>query len=155
MFASCEAAEGAAVQAREIPVFVGRSLKELQQSEPTFEPSDPFHLVIPDGETCVEPYAFDSCTWIRSVTIPIGVAAIGEFAFLRCSTLSSVNFPPSVTMIGRYCFNGTGFTSVTIPDTITTISMSAFSDCERLSSVTISESPRLKRGSLRSVLSSS
>ena len=47
-------------------------------------------LVIPDGVTSINKYAFYKCSGLTSVTIPDGVTSIGEYAFYDCSNLNSV-----------------------------------------------------------------
>ena len=121
-------------------------------------------LVIPDGVTNIEGYAFSGCTGLTSVTIPdsvtsigdsafdgcIGltsiiipdsVMSIGDFAFYGCIGLSSIIIPDSVTSIGDWSFYGCiGLTSITIPDSVTSIGDSAFLNCRSLTSVTIGDS---------------
>eukprot|EP00035_Acanthoeca_spectabilis_P017040 m.355973 g.355973 ORF g.355973 m.355973 type:complete len:374 (-) comp16603_c0_seq12:62-1183(-) len=116
MFASSKTTEEATALPRDVPTYVVRSLEDIAYAR-RIRRTDPFHLVIPDGETCVGVHAFAGCTGLRSVT-----------------------FPASVTTIRQHSFSESGLPSVTIPNTVTTIGKSAFSDCERLSSITISES---------------
>ena len=98
-------------------------------------------LVIPDGVTSIDNYAFSGCSGLTSVTIPNSVTTIGEEAFSGCSGLTSVTIPSSVTSIGSYAFSGcSGLKSVTIPNSVTTIGEEAFSGCSGLTSVTIPNS---------------
>ena len=50
--------------------------------------------------------AFQSCSWLISVTIPNSVTSIGKYAFRNCSRLTSVTIPNSVTSIGSSAFSG-------------------------------------------------
>jgi uncharacterized repeat protein (TIGR02543 family) len=59
---------------------------------------------IPNNVTCIEDYAFDTCSGLASVTIPSSVTSIGYQAFLSCTGLSSVTIPRSVTSIGGAAF---------------------------------------------------
>ena len=74
-------------------------------------------LVIPDGISAFNDYAFSGCTGLTSVTIPSSVTSIGNCAFSDCTGLTSVTIPSSVTSIGDCAFNGcTGLTAVHISD---------------------------------------
>ena len=57
------------------------------------------NLVIPDGITTINGYAFYGCSGLTSVTIPNSVTAIGEYAFYGCYDLTEVyslnSTPPS------------------------------------------------------------
>ncbi len=61
-------------------------------------------LVIPDGVTSINKYAFEDCTGLTSITIPNSVTNIGDDAFYYCSSLTSVTIPNSVTSIGKSAF---------------------------------------------------
>ena len=99
------------------------------------------NLVIPDGITSVNDYAFRGCSSIRSVTIPDSVTSIGTSSFSGCTGLASVTIPDSVTSIGNYAFsNCYRLTSVTIPDSVTSIGDNAFYYCYSITSVTIPDS---------------
>ena len=63
-------------------------------------------LVIPDGVTSIESYAFNDCSGLTSVTIPNSVTSIGWDAFSGCSGLTSVTIGTGVTNIENYAFNG-------------------------------------------------
>ncbi|MBR5189379.1 MAG: leucine-rich repeat domain-containing protein, partial [Paludibacteraceae bacterium] len=63
-------------------------------------------LVIPDGVTTIEDYAFQYCDSLTSITIPDSVTSIGNYAFDDCSSLTSITIPDSVTSIGEYAFGG-------------------------------------------------
>ena len=49
-------------------------------------------LVIPDGVTEIQYYAFYNCDSLTSVTIPGGVTSIGNLAFSYCSSLKDVYY---------------------------------------------------------------
>lgn len=121
------------------------------------------NVIIPDGVTCIEMFAFCKCTGLVSVTIPNSVSKIGARAFANCSGLTSITIPESVTEIGpsaffgctglksvtipnsvnRICdctFHTTGLTSVVIPDSVESIGNYAFSYCPELTSVSIPDS---------------
>ena len=75
------------------------------------------NLVIPDGVTSIEDWAFRGCNGLTSVTIGNGVTNIGDNAFEGCSGLTSVTIPDSVTSLGAEAFSDCwGLTSVHIRD---------------------------------------
>lgn len=76
-------------------------------------------LIIPDGVTSIDDYAFRGCSGLTSVTIPDSVTSIGDNAFYNCSDMTSVTIPKSVTSIGINAFFGcTGLTSIKFEGTI-------------------------------------
>lgn len=92
---------------------------------------------IPSGVSILDPYAFDSCFGLSSVTISDGVAIIGERAF-RWSGIVSIEFPDSVASIGRYVFEEcSDLTSAVIPQHATAIAAGMFCKCYKLTSFTI------------------
>ena len=95
-------------------------------------------LVIPDGITSINDYAFSGCSGWTSVTIPNSVTSIGYGAFYYCSNLTSVEIPNSVTSIGVRCFYScSGLTSITVPNSVTTIGNYAFYHCSGLTNLSI------------------
>ena len=97
-------------------------------------------ITIPDSVTYIGDDAFSACTSLKSITIPDSVTEIGDDAFWNCNSLKSVTIPDSVTYIGRafeYCTN---LSSITIPNGVKSIGQYAFYYCESLASVTIPDS---------------
>lgn len=125
-------------------------------------------LVIPDGVTSINGYAFFGCTSLVSVTIPDSVKSIGEYAFCWCTNLVSDRVPvvdientvfedcdklkynvytdengyliqrADMTLVG---YKGTE-TELTISDGIINIAPYAFSYNKRITSVVIPGSVR-------------
>ena len=96
------------------------------------------NLVIPDGITCVNDYAFSGCRSIRIVTIPDSVTSIGASSFSGCTGLASVTIPDSVMSMGNYAFSGCkSLANATFQDGSTAIPESAFSNCSNLKAITI------------------
>ena len=97
--------------------------------------------VVPSSVTRIGNTAFESCTYLTSLTIPNSVTSIGSNAFSSCTGLTSVNIPNSVTSIGSNAFSScTGLTSVNIPNSVTSLGESAFEKCSSLTSLCIPNS---------------
>jgi hypothetical protein len=97
-------------------------------------------VVIPEGVTSIERYAFEGCTALESVVIPDSVMSIGLDAFSGCTALESVVIPEGVTRIRGYAFWGcTALESVVIPGSVTSIGEFVFYGCSALQSVVIPE----------------
>lgn len=73
---------------------------------------------------------------VTELIIPDGVTSINDYAFINQDGLISVVIPDSVTSIGDEAFSGCdNLTSVVIGDGITSISYSAFDNCDNLADV--------------------
>ena len=64
----------------------------------------PSSVVISEGVTSIDKYAFYGCRSLTSITIPDSVTSIGVEAFYGCSSLTNIEIPDSVTSIGNYAF---------------------------------------------------
>ena len=72
------------------------------------------NLVIPEGVTSIESFAFSGCTSLNSVNIPEGVTGISQGAFSDCAELANVSIPDGLTSIGKEAFkNCTGLIRIT------------------------------------------
>ena len=98
-------------------------------------------VVIENGVTGIDGYAFQGCYSLNSVSIPSSVTRIGDTAFQQCNSLTSISIPNSVTSIGEYAFeNCESLNSVSIPNSVTYIGKYAFASCFSLTSVSIPNS---------------
>ena len=98
-------------------------------------------VIIPNGVTNIESYAFSGRYKLSSIDIPNSVTTIGENAFGSCTGLTSITIPDKVTDIGDYAFHECSrLTSVIIGNSVTNIGIMAFEDCFGLTSVTIGNS---------------
>lgn len=90
-------------------------------------------VVIPEGVTVIDDYAFKGCSSLTSVVIPESVTKIGTDAFMDCSSLESVTIPKSVTEIKVMAFWGcTSLKYVEIPESVTNIEGCVFVKCPSL-----------------------
>ena len=96
------------------------------------------NVVIPDGVTGIDAFAFLNCSSINSITIPDSVTSIGEFAFSGCSSLKEIILPNSVKKIGDRAFNNcNSLVNITIPKSVTSIAYNLFSGCHALEKITV------------------
>ena len=97
-------------------------------------------LIIPDGITVINKYAFEGFSNLTSVILPSGLISINEGAFYECSRLTSITIPESVTSIGNDAFGFcSSLTLFEIPQSVTSIEGSAFRHCSSLTSINIPE----------------
>ena len=105
------------------------------------DPSPDGSIIIPEGVTEIEDYAFSDCTSLKSIVIPESVTQIGDDVFSDCTSLKSINIPEGVTQLGGGLFRGCrSLKSINIPEGVTQIGECAFSGCTSLKSVVIPES---------------
>ncbi len=97
-------------------------------------------VIIEDGVTNVENYAFTYYVSLIEVTIPNSVTSIGNSAFNGCRALTEITIPDSVTSIGYGAFCCTDLTEITIPNGIKNIADNTFKGCGNLKSITIPDS---------------
>ncbi len=103
--------------------------------------SSPKHLIIPDGMTQIDDYAFYGSRSLVSIYIPDSVTSIGANAFKWCTSLASIDIPGSVTIIGHGAFGRCdSLTSVSIPEGVTVIEDFTFEGCDSLVNVSIPDS---------------
>ena len=95
-------------------------------------------LIIPDGTTTINHYAFSNCSSLTSLFIPNSVTYIDYGAFEGCSSLTSVTIPNNVTKIGGWSFYGCmNLKSITIGSGVTNIESDAFLGCRSLQKVIV------------------
>ncbi len=118
-------------------LYIGNYLVDANISTPL--PTNVY--TIKKGTRVIAGRTFDSCTYLKGITIPDSIISIGDFAFSGCTGLTSINIPNSVTSIGDSAFYGcTGLININIPDGVTDIEHAAFSGCTGLTSINIPNS---------------
>ena len=70
--------------------------------------------------------AFCALTEIEEVILPEGLTEIQGFAFDSCAKLKKVNFPNGLKTIGAGAFSDTALEVLDLPDTVTSIGFEAF-----------------------------
>lgn len=97
-------------------------------------------IVVPEGVSTIEAYAFRGCSKLTAINIPDSVETIGNAAFLGCTNLTTITIPEGVKSIKNSTFSGcTNLSYVSVPSSITSFEENAFLDCESLCSITIPE----------------
>ena len=92
-------------------------------------------VIVPDGVTIINVYAFMGCKDITSIKLPNSLKQIYGGAFARCSNLTSVNIPLHVERIGKGAFRECKkLSSVNLPDN-TRIENGAFSGCDGIKEI--------------------
>ncbi len=98
-------------------------------------------LVIMEGVTSIDSFAFQNCTALTYASIPGSVTDIWTSAFSGCTNLARVELSEGLTEIWLQAFSGcTSLSEITIPDSVTSIGQFAFEDCTGLTSVRLGRS---------------
>ena len=95
-------------------------------------------VVVPDGVTRLDDYAFSGCDGIKSISLPSSLKAIGTCSFQGCVEIENLVLPESVTTIGNSAFrNCRGLKALSLPANVTNLGASLFDGCSQLRSLTI------------------
>ena len=73
------------------------------------------HLIIPEGATRINRYAFANCGSLKTVVIPKSVTFVGWYSFNRCRSLTSVTFEDPT---GWHNGNGSSTVSLSNPTAV-------------------------------------
>jgi len=93
-------------------------------------------VIIPNGVTSIENWAFQDCACLSGVTLPKSVSSIGESAFQGCVGLTEITIPDGVVKIGRFAFREcTGLQKITLSNCLDFIGDRAFTGCNKLSDI--------------------
>ncbi len=98
-------------------------------------------MVIPEGVSIIEDYAFLGCDSMETLTLGYDVEDIGLYAFQNCVNLKTVSVNDALGVVSAGAFKGC--VSLTAMDfsesTLATIGYEAFSDCVALAEVKLCE----------------
>lgn len=95
-------------------------------------------VTIPSSVTKIAAGTFSGCTSLTTITIPNTVTEMLDYVFYGCTALKNVTLPSGMTSIPKSTFSGcTSLESFTIPSNVTSIGESAFESCNNLKSITI------------------
>ena len=129
--------------------FIGQTLDGGDKFASVFDESGMKAIeVIVLAGTTIEKNTFNSCSFIKSVTLPSTIKDMGNGAFSGATNLEKVVFEvdadtkeSSLTSIGNEAFSGcTNLTSIEIPLSVTTIGEKAFYGCAKIASIGIPSS---------------
>lgn len=100
-------------------------------------------VVIPEGVTFIDAWAFYKCSSLQSVSFPDSLKTVGAGAFENCTAITSISIPANVELLDREAFClCRGLQDVTIPSSVKTVADRAFKYCTQLKSATLSEGVR-------------
>lgn len=112
------------------PFFYAKTMK--LNGEPVTD------LVIPEGISTIDAYAFAEYKGLKSVVIGNDVTSVAEGAFQGCTDLKDVTIGSSVTSLGQYAFrNCTGMQNLTIGNSVNSIGSQTFYNCGDLRSIVV------------------
>lgn len=112
------------------------------------------NVVIPDGVSVIDKYAFSKCLTIKSVNMPSSVTIIIHSAFEYCSNLQKVEFSSSLKRIGNSAFFACkALESIEIPSSVIDIGLGAFSACSSLKEIILSPNVKKIKSSFSSCFS--
>ena len=91
-------------------------------------------VVIPEGYTKVDAFAFNGCASLRTVKLPSTLKTIGMLAFYQCTALQDPDLSATaLESVGMFAFSGcSSLTNIALPDSVSKLGNSAFSSCGRL-----------------------
>ena len=97
------------------------------------------NVVIKEGVTSINNFAFLGCINLKSVSIPSSVFRIGQGAFELCTSLEAIVLPRNIQEIGSGAFCCcTSLSYAAIPDRVTEIGTGLFCGCSALKIVVLS-----------------
>ena len=91
------------------------------------------------GISKIEPYAFNMCSALTSITLPAGVKEVGQYAFYRCNKLQSIEIPEGSAKLCNSAFSGNYWLEKADLRGVSVIEGTAFYSCSRLKEVQLGE----------------
>ena len=109
-----------------------------------YAPQDVTEVIVKNGVTTINFFAFMGCYSLSKITIPNSVTRIEKKALHDCKSLKCIQLPPSLQYIGREAFaNCSLLENIYIPPTVTDIQNRAFACCASLRIINIPDSIQL------------
>lgn len=97
-------------------------------------------LVLPEGLTAIQPYAFEDNTRVSFVVLPNSLEELSEYSFYNCTGLKKIKLSDNITFIGDNAFSGcTGLKTITIPAACGTVQGNPFKYCTKLSKIKVAK----------------
>ncbi len=113
--------------------IVNRTLKKYEGNDE--------RVVIPEGVTAVDDYAFYGARSLRYLTIPDTVREIGNNVFYDCESLEEITLPDSITYMGSGLFSRcAGLKKAVLPSRIRSLPNITFYQCVSLEEVSLPSS---------------
>ena len=99
-------------------------------------------IVLPDGVTEIESYAFYNCSSLENINYPRSLTTTGSDIFSGCESLKSITIPEGVTEIPQHAFYTSYYDNnyieeIVLPNTIEKIGDAAFYNCANLTKIDI------------------
>lgn len=102
-------------------------------------------VIIANGVTETNYYAFNGYKSLTSVTIPSSVTKIDSGTFAGCTSLATITIPNTVTeMLDHVFFQCTALKNVTLPSSMTSIPWNTFYGCTNLETITFNNINNVK-----------
>ena len=126
-------------------VIIPSTVKTIEWG--AFKSTGLLELIVPDGVTNIDIFAFDGCKRIRNIYLPDSVKAIGARAFENCLALENVRLPQTIEYFGGGIFSRCeSLKEVVLPNGSYSLTKGAvisgsgvFAQCKSLTSVVIPE----------------
>ena len=97
-------------------------------------------LVLPEGLTAIQPYAFEDNAKVSSVVLPKSLKELSEYSFYNCTGLKKIKLSDDLTYIGDNAFSGcNGLKTITIPAATESIQGNPFKYCTKLSKIKVAK----------------
>lgn len=116
-----------------------KNLMKFGKSKELFlEEKELTDIVIPDGVTYIDDYAFYNCDGLTSLKFSDSVTSIGELSFFSCERLNNVIIPDSVIRIGNESFlSCLNLERIVLGSGVSFIGSNSFDCCDKLEKITV------------------
>lgn len=105
------------------------------------------HISFPSSLIIINQFAFCG-SQIIDLYIPDSVTSIGPFAFSSCSSLKTVKLSNNLTALQKACFQETKISEIVVPSSVKTVETYCFMNCPNLLKIVLPESVKMLGGSI-------